>query len=49
MKGAHVTHDLNGIDQKISDFLVKTTFLGKAENAIVVGIKPWFSDVARHK
>ena len=45
----HVTDYLIGADQKIPDWLAKTTFLGKAESEIMSGIKPWFGDVAKHK
>lgn len=35
---------LTGAKQKIPDWLVKITFLGKAETTTKLGIKSWFSD-----
>lgn len=44
-KRVYVANYLISADQKILDWLLKTTFLEKVESRIRLGIKPWFGDM----
>lgn len=48
-KRVYVADYLISADQKILDWLLKTTFLEKVESRISLGIKPWFDDMAEQK